>query len=562
MKISTKFGTIMLGIILTTVLLMFVTISSLNNLRKITSEHQNKNNPMMITSLGLQKDVIQIQQWLTDISATRAKPGYDDGFNEAENYYKSAKDKIEILKNLGIDSNIIETISKNLDEYYKLGIEMANVYIKDGTDAGNTYMEKFDPYATKMEESVNVLLQEANTNFNAGNNTITSSINNLFQRSIALFSIVILISIFSFIVIQKVVIKRLSMMTEIIKDISEGDGDLTKRVNIKSKDEIGEMAMYFNNFADTVNSIVSSVKEMAHRVDIASKDLTATTCQSANAAKEVEQTINEIANNATSQAHSTAEGSEKLLLLGSLIEENKDNVDVLTMASNEVNDLIGQGLNIINELEVKTDESSNAINSAYVDIIETNKSSEKISEASNLITSIAEQTNLLALNASIEAARAGENGKGFAVVAEEIRNLAEQSKDSTNIINEMIGSLQQNATKAVKTMEEVETILKEQFENVNHTESKYKEIAVVINKFKETVEVINEAGDQMGYKKDEVLGTIQSLSAVADENAAGTEQALALMHEQTASIDTIAESSTDLARLSQELQVLIERFKV
>ncbi len=562
MKISTKFNIMILGIIISTILLMIFTFLSLNNISHNIKEHQNKNTPLMITSLSLQKDIIQIQQWLTDISATRAKPGFDDGFEEASGYYESAKKEIQVLRELGADTGEMDSIAKKLDEYYKMGIDMANAYINDGTDAGNTFMKKFDPYAMQMEEQVSVLLEEADAHFTDGNNKIDSSINDFYKRSAILFSVILLISIFSFFVIQNIVIKRLYTMVNMLKDISEGEGDLTKRVEIKIKDEIGIMAMYFNNFAETVNNIVSSVKELSDKVVLSTEELTTLSQRSAVNAEEVAQVINKIAKSSIDQSQSTIEGSEKIMELGDLIVEDKIYLQTLTESSSEVNDLIKQGLDIIDRLSTKTKESSHATHSVYDNIIKTSKSSGKISEASTLIATIAHQTNLLALNASIEAARAGENGKGFTIVAEEIKKLAEQSTDSTKMIDNMVRNLQKDATNSVTTMEKVETILNEQIENINLTAIKYKAMDKAIEKSKKVIVIINETAQQMEQKKSKILATIQGLSAVAEKNAVGTEQASASIQEQAASSEGIANASLSLSEMFQELQALIARFKV
>lgn len=562
MKISTKLGAMILLIIINTGILMFFTLSSLNDISAKVDEHQTKNTPLMITTLSLQKDIVQIQQWLTDISATRAKPGFDDGFDEAAKFYESAKNNINKLEELGGDGQTLSSISQNLDDYYKMGIDMANAYIKDGTDAGNLYMEKFDPYAVEMEESVDGFVELAETNFNDGSMKIKSSIKALYIRSLLIFGIVTIISIIIFFVIQNLIIKKIHMFTKVLKDISEGNGDLTKRVEIKSKDEIGTMAKYFNTFADTVHSIVVSVKGLSKDVSTSSEELTVNSQQSATTAEEVAQVIDEIAKTAMNQAAITTEGSEKLMELGNLLEEDSSNIGILTEASKKVDELIKEGLVVIDRLSMITKEGNIASKSVYDNIMKTNENSNKISEASNIITSISEQTKLLALNAAIEAARAGEHGKGFAVVAEEIRKLSIQSTESTKIIDSMVKTLQKNSNNAVETMLEVENIYNEQIKNVNNADSKYKEIAEALKESNDAVLIINEAEKQIEHMKNQVLGTMETLSSVAEVNSAGSEEASASIEQQTASIEEIANSSRNLSQMFLELQELIEKFKV
>ncbi len=562
LKIFAKIGGGILLIIVIISMLMGFNLSSLKNVEENTKNHQEKITPIMITSLNLQKNVIQIQQWLTDISATRAESGLDDGFDEAANHYQSAKDNIEILHELGVDKEFLNSFSNELNEYYEMGIQMANAYIQKGTKEGNVIMEQFDPYAEEVEQMVQELLEKSEGEFVESNELISSKLKSFSRNSIIMFSIAILIAIALLFTIRMSVIVPITRVTNILRDISEGDGDLTKLVDINTEDEIGNMAKYFNHFTGSVQKIVSSVKETSMEVASTSRELASVTEQTAVAAEEVSKTAEEIAKGATDQAHNTEMGASKAMVLGEIMEQDLKHMRNLNNATIRVSTVVNEGLNEIEELYNITEESSKAAKVILDMIQRTNDSSAKIGEASDIISSIAEQTNLLALNAAIEAARAGEAGRGFAVVAEEIRKLAEESTNSTVSIDEMVSELQLNSQDAVKTMADVGVIVGEQTQRVINSREKYNQITLAMEDAEEEVKILNDSSEKMNTMKDEILDILQNLSAIAEENSAATQEVTASMEEQTAAIQEIAGASEDLSKLAENLQVIIERFKV
>lgn len=341
--------------------------------------------------------------------------------------------------------------------------------------------------------------------------------------------------------------------------------DITRDVpenHLKMKDEVGSLANAFKNLIVSLREIVKDINQSSEQVASTSEELTATTQQSATAAEEVAKTAEEISRGASDQALNTESGASKAILLGDLIEKDFLHVRNLNSASQEVNKFVNEGLIEIENLYKITTESNSAAGEIYEVILKTNDSSNKIGQASNVIASIAEQTNLLALNAAIEAARAGDAGRGFAVVAEEIRKLAEQSSASTTSIDQMVNDLQKNAQAAVITMERVSSIANEQTNSVINNKDKYILIAEAMKEAEKAVEQLNVSGEEMEKMKDEILDTLQNLSAIAQENSAATQQVTASMEEQSASIEEISDASEGLANLAQDLQSTIRKFKV
>lgn len=449
---------------------------------------------------------------------------------------------------LGKDSPAYEVVSKG------------NTYIGEANILGKPYLTAYDPITDNNGNTVGIIFVGVSKEEAAAlisNNLIT--LRNSFVL-ILLFGMVVSIAITYFIgkQIADPIIKAVSYAEKIADlDITE---DITENIT-KREDEIGSLGKSIEAITYNLRMFVENVSEASQKVAASSEKLTATTQESSIAAEEVAKTIEEIAKGASDQAVDTEQGVSKVSDLGQLIEKDQQYKKELMLSANEVIKLKDEGFETLEDLVEKTDSNSNASKEIYEAIVNTNKSAEKIENASLMIKNIASQTNLLALNAAIEAARAGESGRGFAVVAEEIRKLAEQSNLFTEEISLVIKDLTSKTENAVDRMKEVSNLVVAQTASVETTRVKFEGISESIIKTKILIEELEKSALIMEDRKAEIIDIIQNLSAIAEENAAGTEEASASVEEQTASMAEISNSSEALAKLAEELQTSIARFK-
>lgn len=397
----------------------------------------------------------------------------------------------------------------------------------------------------------------------AHSDEILSELSKLEKDALLVSIIMIIIAVLLVFLIGRQIANPISKITNHIKLIASGD--FTKEVSksyLSKKDETGELSRAIETLNKNFIKLIGNIANTSEQVAASSEELSATAQQTTASSEEVASSIEEIARGASNQAHDTEKGSSRVNELGNLIETNNQNMEILNKDTNKVIELIDEGLKIMNDLTLKTSDNERAIKAVYEDIIKTNSSADSIGKASEAIATISQQTNLLALNAAIEAARAGEHGKGFAVVAAEIKRLAEQSADSTKLIDATVDELQANSINSVKTMQEVLSFFKQQIVSVGNSENKYKEILKAMNNAESAIKQLNVSGQDMEAKKAEILDIIHNLSAIAQENAASTEEASASTEEQAASMSEVGKSCEALAQIAQELKDSVSIFKI
>lgn len=395
---------------------------------------------------------------------------------------------------------------------------------------------------------------------------ILFGISQLIKTLMFILLAIIAASILISFILGRTIAKPIIRLTQVVDkkaelDFSDIDDEMIGSI-IKKKDEISRMALSIQDMSQNVRGLIINVAQTGEQVSATSEELTASADQTAKASQEVSYTITGIAEGASSQAENTMESAKALEVLSEEIEKNLERTGNLSDAFKTIIDHISDGMKAIDVLKEKSQQNSDVAGAVYTSVLKTNDSSSKIGEASSLILNIADQTNLLALNASIEAARAGEHGRGFAVVAEEIRKLADQSRNTTEVINQMVIDLKSDAEIAVENMQEASRIVTEQRESVESTGNTFVMIAEAVKESESLVEQIDESSKEMKDSNDIVASNIEMLSAVAEENAASTQEVSASVEEQTASAEEIAGASANLSEMAQALQQQIMRFKL
>lgn len=357
-------------------------------------------------------------------------------------------------------------------------------------------------------------------------------------------------------------VKAIKGSVAVAERVSTGDlsGTIDEK-QLKRKDEIGDITRAVSHLQTELVDIISDIKNKSDVLIEASVDLDKTARETSDVVSQVERAVQEIADGATSQATETQKATSNVIFMGDMVEETNREVEQLKINAEDMKEYSASASGSITELQLSSHKSSQSIEDIYRQTVTTNESALKIKEATSLITSIADETNLLSLNASIEAARAGEQGRGFAVVAAQIQKLAEQSNESAREIDAIVNLLIADSTSAVRTMEEVKQIIDAQNEHVEKTGQLFNTVMSGIDESIRGVESIAERTRKLDGARVSVVDVVQNLTAIAEENAASTEETSASAAEVASIISNVSESAEQLKLVADGLELKMNIFK-
>ncbi len=560
-RIGTK---IALGFSLVIILFLIVGITSYTQIKKLETA-MNDIVINQIERMQITDDVrFNFSQKINNIRAYIIS--HDESF--ATKYHELAATN-KLLEQKLIDlaateqGKLLAQALKNDDEKYNRIIETQMIPL---IQAGNqqeiirVMNEGVVPLATETFATAKELVEWRDQQMHEKTNVAVNAAN----QAITLNFILSLVAIIAVIVIT--IILTL-LITKPLKTLNEGalaiaGGDLTKLVDIKTKDEIGELTQTFNKMSTDLRDMTRQIIDTAQNLFSTSEELSASSEETAAASEQVTKTITQLATGASESAKSVGETNQVISGMFASTQEVAASAETVSESSIRAAKAAREGVNQadnavkkIKQIETVAAQTSQAINKL-------GEESKQIGKIVDVIKGIADQTNLLALNAAIEAARAGDQGRGFAVVAEEVRKLAEQSSASAQQIAELIGSIQKETERAVNVMARGSVEVAEGVEVVNAAGSAFKIIVTEIDQVSQQIQQVAAAAQHMASAANQAVESVTTIAAITEETAASTEEVSAAAQEQMASIEAVAGSAQDLAKLGEGLRLLVAKFKV
>lgn len=354
--------------------------------------------------------------------------------------------------------------------------------------------------------------------------------------------------------------KTVKSMTMGLAAVSEGD--LSRDFVTKREDEFKILTSSLNAMIESMRNLMQDMKQFGAKVSDLSMDVSEKTITVSTSMSDIAAAMDEVAKGVQNQAEDTESSNEKMMDFSDNINAVTEKTSDMGASAEKAIDAVEKGKVIVQDLSSKSDITVALTKVLVEDISAVQQSSEEIKSFVDVINSIAGQTNLLSLNASIEAARAGEAGRGFAVVAEEIRKLADQSRESGNRIREIVENIGNTTDKTTDSARKAENMVNEQAAALSQTVKVFGLIQSCVGELVEGIRTITLRLETIMEEKEMVQGSIQNISAVSEEVAASTQEVTATIGEQVSVIQNLKDEVEKLKEDAQQLNASIEKFKI
>jgi methyl-accepting chemotaxis protein len=538
LKIGVRLGVAFGGMVL---LITVVAITAFIQISRISEQVQkltSSNSPKVISTYEVQRSILNILRSVAMVvgiedEAFRAKElAYID---TQRAHYRESLAALEKLENKPDGKALLEKLKQTIKRMQEVDDRLLGfVTTKQQLEADRILKTELTPLILTLAEITDemVKVQKSHTAERAREADKAFFTTKVVLPTVWLAAVALAAALAYF--ITRSIVAPLRSMREILEDMAQGEGDLTKRLSATSKDELGEVSHSFNTFLNKLHGLIGQIAESSVRVASASSQLSSTAEQIATGAQEV-----------VAQTTTVATASEEMAATSNEISQN---CQYAAEGSQQANDAALAGAQVVKETIAVMESIAERVQSSATTVEGLGCSVEQIGEIVCTIEDIADQTNLLALNAAIEAARAGEQGRGFAVVADEVRALADRTTKATREIGDMIRSIQKGTRDAVEAMDGGVKEVKAGTEKAARSGEALEQILAQINGLTTQIHQVATAAEEQTATTAEMSGNMQEIISVVNTSSRGASETAA--------------ASAELSRESQQLQKVVSQFKL
>ncbi|EGW36964.1 HAMP domain-containing methyl-accepting chemotaxis protein [Desulfosporosinus sp. OT] len=421
----------------------------------------------------------------------------------------------------------------------------------------NNAFAHLDSFSVTLRELADYSVKKADNAQAQNTEDYVMSINLIIAISIASAILCLLIGF----AVASLISNSIKKVLASVERVATGDLSI-EDVIIKGNDETGLLATSFNTMKNNLHVLVKQVSESSEQVAASSEELTAIAEQNTQASTQIASSIELVAQGTEKQADAVNQTSSVVAEISTSTEEVAVSSADITHSMANTLKTSNSGQKALNRVVEQMNNISSGTDRVQHSILELSTNSKKIGNIIEVITGIADQTNLLALNAAIEAARAGEHGRGFAVVAEEVRKLAEQSREATKQIETLINQNHSDISTAVDAMEDGVKNVRVGMEVVNVAGESFSEIAQLVQNVSAQMDQIAATIQQIASGNQQIVSSVREVDSISKETANQAQTVSAGVEEQTASMEQVASSAQSLSTLAFELQEVINKFTI
>ncbi|MGN0429101.1 MAG: methyl-accepting chemotaxis protein [Acetatifactor sp.] len=497
------------------------------------------------------------------------KGGYN--ISKSENLLDNIKEKTGMDVTFFYGKERIMTSAKDSNGERILGSPAGDVIVEKVLQDGEEYFSSAVSLDGTMNYGYYIPVYQKGTNTNpigmifvgTDKEVKNATINSILR--IVIFSViaVVMVCIVIAVIISMSITRSLKKGIGAVQKVAAGElGNPIDKTMLDRKDEIGDLAISIDTLQKALRDIITKIAQSTDKLAFEADALGATANETNSTMKQVENAVSSITGNISEQAKTTKSTTENIVLMGEQIGVTSSEVGLLNQNADRMRQSSEQATTTIKQLRQINSEVEKSIETITAQINVTNDSAQRIRAATEMITSIAEETNLLSLNASIEAARAGENGRGFAIVATQIQKLAEQSNESSHMIEEITNDLINNAGETVDIMSKVHEIIDSQSHNMMETEKIVAEVMDGIGTSLEKIEQIESTTVLLEDSRNRIVQAVEGLSEIAQQNAANTQETCAQTIEVSNTFEQIEDSALQLKKIADVLSDTMKYFRL